>query len=90
MIRKFIDKLLGKSPPAAAKGVRIPLGKRVEVAAAEHGIDPELLDERASRISRPNAQRQVSFTTWRNAFSLASIFSRTSCIAPMIRCTLTL
>ena len=52
MIRKFIDKLLGKSPPAAAKGVRIPLGKRVEVAAAEHGIDPELLDERAVKVVR--------------------------------------
>ena len=52
MIRKFIDKLLGK--PAAgdkpAKGARIPLGKRVEVPAAEHGIDPSLLDERAVRV----------------------------------------
>ena len=55
MIRKFIDKLLGKSPPAkdgAGKGARIPLGKRVEVAAAEHGINPELLDERAVKVVR--------------------------------------
>ena len=55
MIRKFIDKLLGKpaagdKPAAGAKGARIPLGKRVEVPAAEHGIDPTLLDERAVRV----------------------------------------
>ncbi|WP_374566997.1 polynucleotide adenylyltransferase PcnB [Ideonella sp.] len=55
MIRKFIDKLLGKpaagdKPAAGAKGARIPLGKRVEVPAAEHGIDPTLLDERAIRV----------------------------------------
>ena len=52
MIRKFIDKLLGKAPAATAKGARIPLGKRVEVAAAEHGINPELLDERAVKVVR--------------------------------------
>ena len=52
MIRKFIDKLLGKAPAAPAKGARIPLGKRIEVAAAEHGINPELLDERAVRVVR--------------------------------------
>jgi poly(A) polymerase len=52
MIRKFIDKLLGKAPAPAAKGARIPLGKRVEVAAAEHGINPELLDERAVKVVR--------------------------------------
>ncbi|HEX5683577.1 MAG TPA: polynucleotide adenylyltransferase PcnB [Ideonella sp.] len=55
MIRKFIDKLLGKpaagdKPAAGAKVARIPLGKRVEVPAAEHGIDPTLLDERAVRV----------------------------------------
>jgi poly(A) polymerase len=49
MIRKFIDKLLGKP---AAKAGGIPLGKRVEIAAAEHGINPELLDERAVRVVR--------------------------------------
>ena len=43
MIRKFIDKLLGKVA-APAKGARIPLGKRSDVPATEHGIDPELLD----------------------------------------------
>ncbi|MBP7915337.1 MAG: polynucleotide adenylyltransferase PcnB [Vitreoscilla sp.] len=57
MIRKFIDKLLGKSAPtegdAPVKGgraPRIPLGKRVEVPASEHGIDPSLLDDRAVRV----------------------------------------
>jgi poly(A) polymerase len=54
MIRKFIDKLLGKSPaPAApvapAKG-GIPLGKRLEVPASEHKIDPAALDERAVKV----------------------------------------
>lgn len=52
MIRKFIDKLLGKQPAGGqpAPAGRIPLGKRVEVPAAEHGIDPSLLDERAVRV----------------------------------------
>lgn len=38
---------------AAGKGgkpPRIPLGKRVDVPAAEHGIDPRLVDERARRV----------------------------------------
>ena len=52
MIRKFIDKLLGKAPANASAPVRVPLGKRVELAAAEHGIDPELLDERAVKVVR--------------------------------------
>ena len=52
MIRKFIDKLLGKAPPTAAKDTRVPLGKRLEVPAAEHGINPELLDERAVKVVR--------------------------------------
>jgi poly(A) polymerase len=55
MIRKLIDKLLGKSAAvtaAGAKGARIPLGKRVDVAAVDHGINPELLDERAVKVVR--------------------------------------
>jgi poly(A) polymerase len=51
MIKKFIDRLLGKSDANAGKG-RVPLGKRVELSAAEHGIDPELLDERAVKVVR--------------------------------------
>ena len=45
MIKKFIDRLLGKRADAV-------LGKRVEVTAAEHGIDQSLLDERAVRVVR--------------------------------------
>jgi len=47
MIKKFIDKLLGKSS-AAKPG--IPKGKRVEVPASEHQIDLNLVDENAVRV----------------------------------------
>ncbi|WP_310387605.1 polynucleotide adenylyltransferase PcnB [Roseateles sp.] len=72
MIKKFIDKLLGKpslakvvkavkpvksaAPAKAAKDApaaklgQTPLGKRIEVPVAQHGIDPSLLDERAVRV----------------------------------------
>jgi len=43
MIKRFIDKLLGK--PA-----RVPLGKRVDVPAGEHGIDHSLVDDHAIRV----------------------------------------
>jgi len=46
MIKKLIDKLLGKS----AKGGASPLGRRMEVGKAEHGIDPGLVDERAAKV----------------------------------------
>ena len=49
MIKKFIDKLLGKPAAAHAKKTS-PLGKRVEVPAEVHGINPELLDERAVKV----------------------------------------
>jgi poly(A) polymerase len=48
MIKKFIDKLLGKPAPASKKAS--PLGKRVEIAAEVHGINPDLLDERAVKV----------------------------------------
>ena len=44
MIKKFIDKLLGKSAEAPR------FGKRQEVAASVHGIDPALVDERAKNV----------------------------------------
>ena len=44
MIKTFIDKLLGKPERGTARG------KRVEVAKAEHGIDPGLVDERARKV----------------------------------------
>ncbi|HSI46913.1 MAG TPA: polynucleotide adenylyltransferase PcnB [Ideonella sp.] len=59
MIRKFIDKLLGKPADGSAKAAKaakaaktggIPLGKRTEVPESEHGIDASLLDERAVRV----------------------------------------
>ena len=49
MIKNFIDKLLGK-PAAAAKTKGHPLGKRVEILQAEHGIDASLLDDRAVKV----------------------------------------
>jgi poly(A) polymerase len=61
MIRRFIDRLLGKQapvamaadPPAADVAVAVPvLGQRVEIAAAVHGIDPGLLDDHAVRVVR--------------------------------------
>jgi poly(A) polymerase len=50
MIRKFFDKLLGNKP--ADKAVGVPLGRRVDIPATEHGINPELVDERAARVVR--------------------------------------
>jgi len=54
MIKRLIDKLLGKPPrPAGDKpgaAPRIPAGKRVEIPASEHGIDPTLVDERAVKV----------------------------------------
>ena len=51
MIKKFIDKLLGKA--SAASGSKKPqFGKRVEVGPAVHGINPELVDERAINVCR--------------------------------------
>jgi poly(A) polymerase len=46
MIKKFIDKLLGKS----AAGKRPSFGKRQEIGPQEHGIDPSLVDERARNV----------------------------------------
>ncbi len=58
MIKKFINRLLGKGAAAsAAAGVaaavpRIPTGKRIEVPASVHGIDLKLVDERAVKVVR--------------------------------------
>ena len=46
MIKTLIDKLLGKSAAAGARG-KSPYGKRMELGPAEHGIDPSLVDQRA-------------------------------------------
>src|SRR5450830_587674 len=49
MIKKFIDRLLGKS---SSRGKKPQFGKREEVGAAVHGIDPKLVDERALNVVR--------------------------------------
>lgn len=48
MIKKFIDKLLGKSAGGAQGKSRF--GKRQEVPAEVHKIDPALVDERAKNV----------------------------------------
>ena len=52
MIKKFIDRLLGKSPAESAqpKAPKNHFGKRVEVGPSVHGIDPKLVDERALNV----------------------------------------
>ena len=46
MIKKFIDRLLGKSPAAPARRAS-PFGKREDVPVSVHGIDLKLVDQRA-------------------------------------------
>ena len=46
MIKKFIDKLLGKPTRTAGPS----FGKRVDIPAAMHGIDPKLVDNRANDV----------------------------------------
>jgi len=53
MIKKFINKLLGKtgSPESGATPVKkSPFGKRHDIEAKDHGIDPKLVDERAMDV----------------------------------------
>jgi poly(A) polymerase len=51
MIKKFFDKLLGKSgKPSDAHSGTAPAGKRVEVGKSEHHIDPSLVDEHAVKV----------------------------------------
>jgi poly(A) polymerase len=52
MIKKFIDKLLGTSLGAGPGSKKSVFGKRVEVPVQSHGIDPTLVDERASNVVR--------------------------------------
>lgn len=48
MIKRFFDKLLGKSP-AKAKN---PFGQREELGPEIHGINPKLVDDRALNVLR--------------------------------------
>ncbi len=56
MIKKFLDKLMGKparklaADPTADAGGSSSLGKRVEVGRSEHGIDVSLVDDRAVKV----------------------------------------
>jgi len=54
MIKKFFKRLLGQGDktPAPPPEPVIPLGARVEVPQAQHGIDPALLDANAVRVVR--------------------------------------
>ena len=50
MIKKFIDKLFGKSDSATTGVIAVkksPFGTRQDIAVADHGINPKLVDERA-------------------------------------------
>ena len=47
MIKRFIDKLLGKSTPSTPR-----FGKRAEIGPQEHGINPALVDDRAKNVVR--------------------------------------
>ncbi len=48
MIKKFINKLLGKVAPAAQN----PFGKREEIGPEVHGINPQLVDDHALSVLR--------------------------------------
>jgi poly(A) polymerase len=50
MIKKFIDKLLGKSDAGTRRPKKPKFGKREEVAFAVHNIDPGLVDRRAADV----------------------------------------
>jgi poly(A) polymerase len=49
MIKKFIQKILGKPSTSHAA---TDFGKRVEIPASVHGIDPSLVDDRALSVVR--------------------------------------
>ncbi len=52
MIRKFIDRILGKAPPPTPPlPVGVVLGTRTEIPASEHGIDPKhIANESAVKV----------------------------------------
>jgi poly(A) polymerase len=53
MIKKFINKLLGKTGSAEAGATRVkksPFGKRQDIEFKDHGIDVKLVDERAMDV----------------------------------------
>ncbi len=50
MIKKFIENLFEKA--TGSRGKKPKFGKRQEIAAADHGIDPAKVDERAANVVR--------------------------------------
>jgi poly(A) polymerase len=53
VIKKFIDRLFGKTEAKAPSAEPvIPLGRRQEIPAEQHGIDASLLDDNAVRVVR--------------------------------------
>ncbi|MBY4598325.1 polynucleotide adenylyltransferase PcnB [bacterium BD-1] len=52
MIKKFLDKLIGKATGKPAGASRKRLGKRVEIGPQGHAINPALVDERATNVVR--------------------------------------
>ena len=60
MIKKFIDRLLGKAP--AATKAKPKFGKREEIPVEVHGIDPKLVDERALNVV--NTLQQAGFEAY--------------------------
>ena len=52
MIKKFIDRLLGKSASLSAALIQPSFGKRVAIPFQAHGIDLTLVDERALSVVR--------------------------------------
>jgi len=55
MIKKFIDKLFGKSDSTDSGAKRVkksPFGQRQDVTVKEHGIDVSLVDDRAMDVVR--------------------------------------
>ena len=50
MIRKFIDRLLGKTPAADVLPAGVALGERAEYGVDQHKIDPKLVADPAVRV----------------------------------------
>jgi len=61
MIKKLIDKLLGKSGSGPARKAS-PFGQRQDVPASVHGINPQLVDQRALDVV--NTLQQAGFAAY--------------------------
>ncbi len=62
MIKKLIDKLLGKSGSDAGARSAPRFGKRQDVPASVHGINPQLVDQRALDVV--NTLKQAGFEAY--------------------------